>query len=213
MPAPPPSPPHSAHGTEAPVRLQPGDGLVVVDVQRDFLPGGALAVPDGDAVVPVLARYIARFVAHGLPIAFTRDWHPPDHCSFRDRGGPWPPHCVAGTPGAAFAPGLALPAGAEVVSKATGSEADAYSGFDHSSLAGWLRTRGVRRLFVGGLATDYCVAATVRDARALGFEVLVLGDAVRAVDVQPGDGARALAAMQAGGARLIALDLLADEPA
>jgi nicotinamidase/pyrazinamidase len=199
--------------TDPPVRPEAGDVLMVVDVQRDFLPGGALGVRDGDAVVPVLNRYLARFAAQGLPVVFTRDWHPPDHCSFRARGGPWPPHCIAGTPGAGFAPGLALPAHAEIVSKATTAAADAYSGFDHTGLADRLHARGVRRLFIGGLATDYCVQSTTRDGLAAGFSVFVLGDAIRAVDVQPGDGERALAAMLAGGARLIAFDDLEDAPA
>lgn len=193
----------------SPIRLQAGDALVIVDVQRDFLPGGALGVPGGDAVVPVLNRYIARFAACGLPIVCTRDWHPPGHCSFHAHGGPWPPHCVAGTDGAAFAPGLELPADAQRVSKATTAEADAYSGFERTGLADWLHARGARRLFVGGLATDYCVGATVRDGLAAGFAVFVLADAIRAVDVQPGDGERAIAAMRAAGARLATLDTLA----
>lgn len=196
-----------------PVRLQPGDALVVVDVQCDFLPGGALGVPQGDAVVPVLNRYIARFRVHELPIAFTRDWHPPAHCSFHAQGGPWPPHCVADTAGAAFAPGLTLPANARLVSKATTAAADAYSGFDGTDLADWLRACGAQRLFVGGLATDYCVQATVRDGLAAGFDVFALADAMRAVDVRPGDGARAVAAMEAGGAHLVTLEALEDEPA
>lgn len=198
-------PPRSA---VSPVRLQAGDALVIVDVQRDFLPGGALGVPGGDAVVPVLNRYIARFGAHGLPIACTRDWHPPAHCSFHAQGGPWPPHCVAGTDGAAFAPALELPANAKRVSKAATAEADAYSGFERTELAGWLHARGARRLFVGGLATDYCVRATVCDGLAAGFAVFVLADAIRAVDLQPGDGERALAAMRAAGARPVTLDTL-----
>lgn len=196
----------------SPVRLQTGDALLVVDVQCDFLPGGALGVKDGDAVVPVLNRYIARFVAHGLPVVFTRDWHPLEHCSFHAQGGPWPPHCVADTTGAAFAPGLMLPAHAEIVSKATTAIADAYSGFDQTGLAERLRARGVRRVFIGGLATDYCVQATTRDGLAAGFGVFVLDDAIRAVEVQAGDGARAIAAMLAGGARLIAFDELEDAP-
>ena len=111
------------------VQLQSGDGLLVVDVQRDFLPGGSLAVRDGDAVVPPLNDWIARFATAGAPIFATRDWHPADHCSFRPQGGPWPAHCVAGTPGAAFADGLALPEGVAVVSKAMRDD-DAYSGFE-----------------------------------------------------------------------------------
>ncbi len=181
--------------------LRAGDALVVVDVQVDFLPGGSLAVPHGDEVVPVLNRWLAAAAARGLPVFATRDWHPPDHCSFRAQGGPWPPHCVAGSAGAAFAPGLRLPPGATVVSKATGPDRDAYSGFEGTDLDARLRAAGARRLLVGGLATDYCVLATVRDARRLGLEVLLLADAVRAVEVRPGDGARALEEMRRAGAR------------
>lgn len=190
------------------LHLQRGDALLVVDVQRDFLPGGALAVPDGDRVVPVLNEYIALFAREELPIVFSRDWHPADHCSFQARGGPWPPHCVAGSPGACFAPRLKVPAVATVVSKATTSAADAYSAFERTCLAEWLHGRGRRRLFIGGLATDYCVLATVRDALAAGFEVMLLVDAIRAVDVHPGDGARALQAMRAAGAHPVTLAAL-----
>jgi nicotinamidase/pyrazinamidase len=171
------------------------DALVVVDVQNDFLPGGALAVPRGDEVVAPLNRWIARFESARRPIFATRDWHPADHLSFRAQGGIWPSHCVAGTPGARFAPALQLPATALVISKATGRE-EAYSGFSGTELAKRLSDAGVRRLFVGGLATDYCVLNTVLDARAAGFDVVVLGAAVRAVEVEPGDGARALERMR-----------------
>jgi nicotinamidase/pyrazinamidase len=181
-------------------RPQHGDALVIVDVQRDFLPGGALAVPDGDRVIAPLNRCIERFAQRGLPVVATRDWHPPHHCSFAAQGGPWPPHCVAGTPGAGFADALRLPQDAEIVSKATSPARDAYSAFGDSSLAAWLRERGVTRLVVGGLATDYCVRQTVLDAHALGFAVVVVGDAVAAVNVQPADGERALAEMLASGA-------------
>ncbi|RMF84962.1 MAG: nicotinamidase [Nitrospirae bacterium] len=179
-----------------------GDALLVVDVQNDFLPGGALAVAGGDAVVAPLNRAIDRFARAGLPVVASRDHHPPDHCSFRNQGGPWPPHCVAGTPGADFAPDLALPEGAVVVSKATRKEADAYSAFDGTGLAERLHELGVRRLFVGGLATDYCVKASALDALAAGFQVVLLTDAIRAVEAAPGDGAAAIEAMQAAGARL-----------
>lgn len=180
-----------------------GDALVAVDVQVDFLPGGRLAVPDGDAVVGVLASAAADFAARGLPVFATRDWHPVDHCSFAARGGPWPPHCIAGSTGAAFAPGLELPAGAEVIDKATGRDRDAYSGFDGTDLAARLRAADVRRVFVGGLATDYCVLHTVLDALREGFAVVVLTDAVRAVEVRPGDGAAALRRMHEAGAQLV----------
>lgn len=180
--------------------LRPGDALLIVDLQNDFLPGGSLAVPDGDRVVAPIQSWVSRFVAAGAPIFATRDWHPEDHCSFRAEGGPWPPHCVAGSAGAAFAPGLALPAGAVVVSKATGRDADAYSGFAGTDLDRRLRDAGARRLFVGGLATDYCVLNTVLDALRLGYAVVLLTGCVRAVEVAAGDGERALAAMRAAGA-------------
>lgn len=185
------------------VELQDGDALVVVDVQGDFLPGGALGVPQGDEVVDVLNRYIALFANRKLALVFTRDWHPADHCSFQPRGGPWPPHCIAGSDGARFAAGLEVPAGARVVSKATDPNADAYSGFQGTDLAAWLHARACSRLFVGGLATDYCVLETVRDALVAGFEVLVLADAIRAVNVDAGDGSRAEREMRSLGARLI----------
>lgn len=179
---------------------QAGDALVIVDVQNDFLPGGSLAVPHGDRVVEPLNRWIAAFSAAALPIFATRDWHPADHCSFAAQGGPWPPHCVAGTPGAVFANTLELPSDAVIVSKATRKESDAYSGFAGTDLHAQLQRTGVRRLFVGGLATDYCVLNTVKDALALGYMVVLLRAAIRAVDVQPGDGERALAEMAAAGA-------------
>lgn len=183
-----------------------GDALIVVDVQNDFLPGGRLAVPDGDAVVPVLNHYLALFAERGLPVFATRDWHTADHCSFREQGGPWPLHCVAGSDGAAFAAGLQLPPGRHaVITKADQPDRDAYSGFGGTDLAERLRAAGVRRLFIGGLATDYCVLNTVRDALSEGFEVLLLTDAVRAVDVQPGDGDRAVADMRTRGARPVEL--------
>ena len=184
-------------------RLQPGDALVIVDVQNDFLPGGQLPVPEGDAVIPSLNAWIRVFRTADLPIVATRDWHPADHCSFQARGGPWPPHCVAGTPGAEFAPGLKLPENAIVVSKATTPDRDAYSGFEGTDLAERLRELGVKRLFVGGLATDYCVLNTVLDALKEGFETYVITDAIRAVNVNPDDGDKALEQMRNAGARFV----------
>ncbi|MCC4117775.1 isochorismatase family protein [Aromatoleum toluclasticum] len=188
----------------APITLQPGDALLIVDVQNDFLPGGSLAVRQGDDVVAPLNALIARCTQLRLPVVATRDWHPTDHCSFRERGGPWPPHCVAGTPGAAFAPPLALPGSATIVSKAVTPDLDAYSGFGGTDLHDRLQAAGVRRLLVGGLATDYCVLNTVRDGLANGYEVILLTDAIRAVDVTPGDGQRAIDEMTRLGARAIA---------
>ena len=176
------------------------DAVLIVDVQKDFLPGGALAVARGDEVVPVLNRYLALARRKRLPVFASRDWHPGNHCSFRARGGPWPEHCVAGTPGAEFTPALELPPDAGIVSKATREDADAYSAFSGTDLTQRLRNLGVRRLLVGGLATDYCVLGTVRDARQHGFDVLLLRDAVRAVNVKPGDGERAERDMREAGA-------------
>jgi nicotinamidase/pyrazinamidase len=188
---------------------KPGDALLIVDVQNDFLPGGSLAVPRGDEVVAVLNRYIEAFEVLGLPVYATRDWHPEAHCSFRAQGGTWPPHCVAGTRGAEFAATLRLTSSATVISKATTPDADAYSGFQGTQLERHLHEAGIRRLFIGGLATDYCVLNTVRDARHLGFEVFLLSDAIRAVDVQPGDGQRAEMEMAALGAQRFSLAGLA----
>lgn len=182
------------------VRLEPSDALVVVDVQYDFLPGGSLGVPGGDAVIAPLNEWLARFVAARLPVFATRDWHPPGHCSFRDEGGIWPVHCVSGTHGAEFARELNLPADARIVSKATERGVEAYSAFAGTDLDRRLREAGVRRFFIGGLATDYCVVNSVVDALKLGYAVVVLLDAIRAVDVTPGDGARAIASMLAAGA-------------
>ena len=185
------------------------DALLIVDVQRDFLPGGALAVPAGDEVVPVLNRYIALATRAGVPIYASRDWHPHGHVSFHARGGPWPIHCVADSAGAAFASNLELPSDAIVVSKATAADQDAYSAFAGTDLATALRAQGVTRLWIGGLATDYCVLNTVLDARREHFSVLFLEDASRAVEVQPGDGAKAVARMREAGAIPLSLAAVA----
>jgi len=192
--------------------LGPGDALIVVDVQNDFMPGGALGIAGGEQVLPVLNDYLRRFARQGLPVFASRDWHPRGHCSFEASGGPWPAHCVADTPGAAFAPELVLPAEARIISKATGIDKDAYSAFAGTDLAEQLRASGVRRVFVGGLATDYCVLCTVKDALALGFDTVLLRDAVRAVDVRPGDGDAAIAQMLALGAREGRLELISHAP-
>lgn len=168
------------------MQLHDSDALLIVDVQRDFLPGGALAVDAGDEVVPTLAALAARFAAAGLTVVASRDWHPPDHCSFRVSGGTWPSHCVAGTPGAEIDDALALGPETRIVDKATAPDKEAYSAFDGTGLADWLRERRVQRLFIGGLATDYCVKSTALDALDEGFDVVLLEDAVRAIDEKAG---------------------------
>ncbi|MBI2527013.1 MAG: tRNA epoxyqueuosine(34) reductase QueG [Candidatus Rokubacteria bacterium] len=181
------------------------DALVIVDVQNDFCPGGTLAVPHGDGVVEPLNRYAAHVAGAGAAVFASRDWHPARTRHFKAFGGVWPAHCVQGTGGAEFHPALRLPAGTTVISKGMDPDEDAYSCFqgqapDSRPFAGILAARGIKRLFVGGLATDYCVKATALDALREGFEVVVLEDAIRAVDIQPGDGARALEELKRAGA-------------
>lgn len=183
--------------------LDPKDALIVIDVQRDFLPGGSLAVPGGKRVMRPINRCIDLFAQRTLPVFASRDWHPPTHCSFRAQGGPWPPHCIAGSAGANFADDLHLPANAFIISKATTPEHDAYSAFGGTDLAQQLRAAGATRLFVCGLATDYCVLQTVCDALAANFKIVVLRDAIAAVDTQPGDGNRAIMQMRERGAKFI----------
>lgn len=173
--------------------------LLVVDVQRDFCPGGALAVEEGDRVVEPANRLIDLFSGNGWPIFFTRDWHPENHCSFQDRGGPWPPHCIIDTPGAAFHPDLRIPANAVIISKATTLEKDAYSGFEGTDLNERLKRLGVQSVIIAGLTADYCVKTTALDAHRLGFKVCVAIDAIRAVNVHPEDGRLAIMAMQVRG--------------
>lgn len=185
---------------------QAGDALLIVDVQNDFLPGGSLGVPRGDEVVPALNSYLHIFAVRNLPVYATRDWHPEQHCSFRAQGGTWPPHCVAGTRGAEFAAALQLTPSVVIISKATTPEQDAYSGFQGTTLDGQLRASHVQRLFIGGLATDYCVLNTVRDALRLGYRVCLLADAIRAVDVHAGDGLIAEEEMVKLGARRIFIE-------
>jgi nicotinamidase/pyrazinamidase len=182
------------------IHLEPSDALLIIDMQVDFLPGGALGVDSGHEVVAPINHLIELFREQGLPIYASRDWHPGDHCSFAAQGGPWPPHCVAGTPGAEFTAELALPDEAIVVSKADTAAVDAYSAFAGTSLAGQLRARGVGRVTVCGLATDYCVLNTVTDALEEGFDAIIVPEAMRAVDVEPGDGRRAMDRMVARGA-------------
>ena len=171
------------------------DALLITDVQKDFLPGGALPVPSGDEIIPVLNEFAKLFEDAKAHVFASRDWHPPNHCSFKQQGGPWPPHCVRNTKGAKFSADLKLPEGTVVISKATDPERESYSVFDGTDFENELRMRGVRRLFVGGLATDYCVVNTVVDALRLGFKAVVLMDATLGINVQPGDVDRAVEKM------------------
>jgi nicotinamidase/pyrazinamidase len=180
---------------------QPGDALLIVDLQNDFVTG-TLAVPGAEEVIAPINGLVRAFAARGLPVFASRDWHPADHRSFEPQGGTWPVHCVAGTAGAELVPELELPSGAVYVDKATEREAEAYSALSGTPLADQLRALGVRRVFVAGLATDYCVVNSVRDLAGLGFEPVVIADACRAVNLRPGDGADAEAAMQRLGARI-----------
>jgi nicotinamidase/pyrazinamidase len=181
-----------------------GDALLIVDLQRDFCEGGALAVPDGDAVVPIIEDWVKRAVAQGIPIYASRDWHPPQHVSFEQQGGPWPPHCVQETEGAAFHPGFEPPGDFVPVIKGTRLDRDQYSAFDDTGLAADMRRSHVERVWVAGLAQDVCVRASTLDALKEGFEVLLLKDATRPVD--EGKGARALEEMKAGGASIVGGD-------
>ncbi|QOY92389.1 isochorismatase family protein [Massilia sp. UMI-21] len=180
--------------------LGKGDALLIVDMQNDFLPGGSLAVPRGDLVVAPVNALVDLYHGRGLPIYASRDWHPEDHCSFSGQGGPWPPHCVAHSPGAAFSAALRLPDEAIVISKAGSATEDAYSAFGGTGLARAMLADGIVRLAVCGLATDYCVLNTVLDGIEAGFEVLLVLEATRAVELAPGDGDRAITRMLARGA-------------
>lgn len=185
--------------------------LLVVDVQNDFCPGGALPVPGGDEVVPVLNRYIELFVKTGLPVFATRDWHPQKTRHFALYGGTWPVHCVQDTPGAAFHPDLQLPTDVTIVSKGMDPNEDCYSCFEGFVQVGTLfldllRRTGIQELFIGGLATDYCVKFTALDARKHGVEIRVLSDAIRGVDLKPGDVETALREMEFAGARFVTYD-------
>ncbi len=187
--------------------MKPGDltaedAVVVVDVQNDFCPGGALGVEQGDRVVPILNRWIERAQSGGAVIVASRDWHPADHISFTDRGGPWPVHCVEHTSGAAYHPELRLPDEAIEILKGRDPDRDQYSAFDDTGLGEQLRGRNVRRVWIGGLALDVCVRASVLDALDEGFEVHLIRPATRAVNANPGDGERAIDEMSQAGAMI-----------
>ncbi|MCL5265110.1 MAG: bifunctional nicotinamidase/pyrazinamidase [Chloroflexi bacterium] len=185
--------------------------LVIVDVQNDFCPGGTLSVPEADRIISTLNEYIRRFKAAGLPIYATRDWHPSVTKHFAEHGGVWPPHCVQQTAGAEFHPDLSLPDDAIIVSKGMDPNEDSYSGFHAfddggTDLATSLRSRGIQHIFVGGLATDYCVKWTVLDALKADFRVTALIDISLGVNLQPHDSERAIQEMVAAGASVATLN-------
>jgi nicotinamidase/pyrazinamidase len=182
--------------------IGPHDALIVVDVQNDFCSGGALAVPGAEAIFENVSRLLPRF-RHVLA---TKDWHPSNHSSFQAQGGPWPPHCVQGTPGAAFNPAIDASRVQAVILKGEAVDSPGYSGFESTNLAEELRNRAVERVFTCGLATDYCVRATTLAARDAGFEAVAIIDAMAAVNVQPNDGQKALDEMRSAGAALATTD-------
>ena len=180
----------------------PKQALIVVDVQNDFCPGGTLAVAHGDEVVEPLNKLIDEFLERGDPVYKSRDWHPPTTKHFQSYGGTWPVHCLQNTKGAEFHPALRDDPRIEVISKGLGDK-DCYSAFDETDLAARMRDQKVEEVVVGGLATDYCVKNTVLDAVKHGFKVKAVENAMRAVDLQPGDGERAIEEMRSAGAEII----------
>lgn len=173
------------------VALTPHDALLLADIQNDFLPGGKLGIRGGDSIIPILLNYVRHFQTHNLPIFLTRDWHPPNHCSFKSQGGPWPVHCVAGSLGSLPPSSFPTPSSSVIIYKAVDREQEAYSAFHHTALDRHLQGLTVRRLFIGGLATEYCVLYSVKDARMRGYDVCLLVDGIKAVNLQPDDGRRA----------------------
>ncbi len=182
------------------LNLTSKDALLVTDMQNDFLPGGALPIKEGDQLIPVINEYIKIFKSSKARIIASRDWHPPNHISFIQQGGPWPPHCVQGSEGAQFHTSLKLPDDVFVVSKATDPKKEAYSVFEGTDLAKNLKQWGVARVFIGGVATDYCVVNSTFDAKKLDLDVVVLADATRGIDVKAGDVEKAFQAITKSGA-------------
>lgn len=176
------------------------DALLITGIQKDFLKGGSLPVEGADELIPVLNAYIKRFADAKAHVFASRDWHPSNHISFKAQGGPWPPHCVQDTEGAKFSPDLKMSPVIVIISKATNPEHESYSVFDGTSFAHELKMCEAKRLFVCGLATDYCVVNTVLDARKLGYETVVLTDATMGINVEIGDVDRAFAMMLKAGA-------------
>lgn len=189
----------------ATLKILPKDALIIVDMQNDFMPGGALPVPNALSIIPKINRYIEAFLKAKALIVATRDWHPPDHISFKQRGGPWPTHCVQNTSGAEFHKDLAIPREAVIVSKAFERDKDAYSGFEGTQLDTLLKSRGIKRVFVCGVATEYCVKATALDANKLGYQVFLLKDAIKGIDEPKGSELKALDEMLSEG--IVALNI------
>jgi len=188
--------------------IRGSDALLIVDPQKCFCPGGPLAVPEGDQIFPLVNELTLLFQDLKLPIFISRDQHPPKTTHFKIYGGKWPVHGVKGTPDAEFHDGLFLPSGAIFINKGMGEDEEGYSSFDGvdgagNSLEQLLRSKGVTRLFICGLATDYCVKETVLRAMELNFEAVLVTEAIRAVNVTAGDGDRAIAQMQTMGATLV----------
>lgn len=177
------------------------DVLIIVDVQNDFCPEGALPVPRGDKIIPILNQYIELFERMGAKIYATRDWHPPNHVSFVSQGGKWPAHCVRGTRGAEFHPDLNLTEKTKIISKATHPKKEAYSGFDGTILSEELEKNESKRIFIGGLATDYCVKNTVLDSLKLGYQTYLLADATLGVNLNSDDTQQAIEEMVKKGAK------------
>jgi len=193
------------------VKITPYDALIIVDVQNDFLPGGALPVPQGDRVIEPLNRYIELFTLKGRPIFATRDWHPENHISFKENGGLWPKHCVQGTKGAEFSKELKLPPDTFIINKGDKPELEAYSGFQGTVLNDLLKERGIKRIFVGGLATDYCVKNTVLGGLNLGYTVFFLEDGSQGVNVNEGDVKKAINEMLLAGAIKISIENITNQ--
>jgi nicotinamidase/pyrazinamidase len=182
--------------------------LLVVDIQKDFCAGGTLAAPSGDAIIPAVNRHIAEARARDIAVYATRDWHPARTSHFKEYGGTWPPHCVQGTEGAQFHPGLELPPDAIVINKGDDPERHGYSAFEGHTVDGKalledLRDRHITRVYLSGIATDYCVRESALDARKAGLEVRVLADAIAGIDVRAGDAQRALDEISAAGAQVV----------
>lgn len=197
--------------------MDKNSALLIVDVQNDFCPNGSLAVPEGNRVIPVLNRYIALFREKGLPIFASRDWHPEKTSHFKPFGGIWPVHCVQGSDGANFHPDLQLPPDVVILSKGMAPQQDDYSAFQGVTDSGAcfpdiLRERRISKLYVGGLATDYCVKESVLEGLRRGLAVTLLEDASRGVDLEPGDSEKAVAAMKAVGALTASFADLKNEP-